>query len=231
MANRKSKRILFMITGIIIFIIIGCLLIYLAYGITHAVYFSTDSVIPLVCYIGFPFLFATMFVALGLEVTKRKKFIRFLEMILFAMYSLLIIGVLLRGFRPIYHSNGLSLTEYIKFNTNIIPLKTIISYAKDYVNNTINKNIIFDNIIGNILIFSPMGFFLPCIFTKMRKAHIFIISLLIILLCLESAQLILQVGSFDVDDIILNFLGAFVIYAVVKIPRVFNLLQRLYVIK
>lgn len=63
------------------------------------------------------------------------------------------------------------------------------------------------NLLGNILAFIPFGFFLPILKKKNRKVWKtvglgFCFSLLI-----EVWQFLLHVGSFDVDDILLNTMG------------------------
>ena len=66
----------------------------------------------------------------------------------------------------------------------------------------------FMNIFGNIIAFMPVGYLLPAI-CEGRKSFVdavcagFVTSLLI-----ECTQYVFRVGSFDVDDILLNTLGA-----------------------
>lgn len=63
------------------------------------------------------------------------------------------------------------------------------------------------NILGNVVGFIPMGACWPYIFPKMRN------PLLVVLVCfewslvIETTQLVLRLGSFDVDDLLLNTLG------------------------
>lgn len=65
----------------------------------------------------------------------------------------------------------------------------------------------FINIYGNILAFMPFGFLLPAISRKDRHfLSVFLLSFALTL-TVETAQLLLRVGSFDVDDMILNVLG------------------------
>ena len=63
------------------------------------------------------------------------------------------------------------------------------------------------NLIGNVLAFVPFGIFLPLL---IRKARMFGKTLLLgfeFSLFVEIVQLFSRVGSFDVDDILLNTLG------------------------
>lgn len=63
------------------------------------------------------------------------------------------------------------------------------------------------NMFGNIFVFMPWGFGVPVISSRRHKflqaaAATFLLSLMI-----ETIQLVTRVGSFDVDDLILNTLG------------------------
>ena len=70
---------------------------------------------------------------------------------------------------------------------------------------------VFTNLIGNILIFVPFGFFLP-LASKFRSMAMTVFLSFGLSLCVEMIQFITQVGSFDVDDLILNTLGGLIGY-------------------
>ena len=53
--------------------------------------------------------------------------------------------------------------------------------------------------------------------------------LLAMLLVVEMLQMLLGVGFFDIDDIILNFAGAIAGYGVVHLPLVRRLLKNFYI--
>lgn len=67
------------------------------------------------------------------------------------------------------------------------------------------------NLIGNILAFIPLGIFIPKLFTRRGAsfANVFILSFSLSL-CFEVTQLLLCIGTFDVDDLILNTSGGMV---------------------
>lgn len=67
---------------------------------------------------------------------------------------------------------------------------------------------VFMNIVGNVLGFVPYGFILPIVTRHFRNGFLIILSGFCISLTVESIQLVTKVGSFDVDDMILNTLGA-----------------------
>ncbi|CAI6084112.1 VanZ family protein [Cohnella sp. JJ-181] len=66
------------------------------------------------------------------------------------------------------------------------------------------------NLFGNIALFAPFGLFLG-LFASCRLPAVLFYALAVSL-ALESAQLVFAMGSFDVDDLILNALGAAVGY-------------------
>ncbi|MCC8061279.1 MAG: VanZ family protein [Clostridiales bacterium] len=63
------------------------------------------------------------------------------------------------------------------------------------------------NVFGNVIGFMPCGFFLPVISRGKMRCRSMILLCFGFSLCIETAQLILRVGSFDVDDLLLNTLG------------------------
>jgi len=99
---------------------------------------------------------------------------------------------------------------------NLVPFSTISRYI-NYRQNFGELNFI-TNIYGNILAFIPFGYFL---FKLQKNKHVLIGFLLPLLLSLaiEISQYILSVGSFDVDDIILNTFGGFMTYLLLFIMK------------
>lgn len=78
------------------------------------------------------------------------------------------------------------------------------------------------NLFGNILAFMPWGFIVPVIRKRPRKFLYTAVSTFLLSLCIETIQLLTRVGSFDVDDLILNTIGGiagFIVYAVVNSVR------------
>ena len=63
------------------------------------------------------------------------------------------------------------------------------------------------NVVGNVIAFLPCGFFLPVILKNGRKWYSMCLLSFGISLCIETIQLICKVGSFDVDDLLLNTTG------------------------
>lgn len=88
-------------------------------------------------------------------------------------------------------------------SVNLIPLKEIGGYLFEA---NVSANLALTNVLGNIVIFVPLGLLLQLLRPKQPKLRtvgiVFLISVAV-----ESAQFILGLGSTDVDDVILNTLG------------------------
>lgn len=134
---------------------------------------------------------------------KNKKLIK----ILFSIYILfLILFVVLKfdgSFERIISLHN-SIIENEKDglrNINLIPFRTMSPYLKN-----ITETYAFKNIVANIVIFIPLGFFISQI--KSKNVFKTLIICLCVILTIECIQLFFKIGFFDVDDIILNFIGS-----------------------
>ncbi|MDO4519020.1 MAG: VanZ family protein [Eubacteriales bacterium] len=63
------------------------------------------------------------------------------------------------------------------------------------------------NIFGNVVCFIPYGFMLPILSKEFRNGFLIVLSGFTISFAVEVIQLATRVGTFDVDDLILNTLG------------------------
>ncbi len=73
------------------------------------------------------------------------------------------------------------------------------------------------NVIGNICVFIPLGVFLPKLFARCRNFLLVAVLSLELSLCVEVIQLVTKVGSFDVDDLLLNTIGGILGYLLYKV--------------
>ncbi len=73
--------------------------------------------------------------------------------------------------------------------------------------NVLGIRAVFWNLGGNVLCFMPFGFCLPWLFKSLDRVHLAVLLSLYLSLLIELTQLFLRVGSFDVDDLLLNTLG------------------------
>ncbi len=102
-------------------------------------------------------------------------------------------------------------------NINLQPLKTIRLYL-DLIrgNNGYLVRHAFINLVGNVIMFIPVGYLLPRIWNKFRGFfRVFLITAGAIVL-VEVLQYFTGLGSCDVDDLILNVPGAMIGYLIWK---------------
>ena len=78
---------------------------------------------------------------------------------------------------------------------------------------------VFWNLGGNVLCFMPFGFFVPWLWKHMDRWYLAVLLSLYLSLLIELTQLFLKVGSFDVDDLLLNTTGGILGYLCYKIWR------------
>ncbi len=138
---------------------------------------------------------------------------RVINVCLCILYILFLITILFLYGRGGVWTN-LSLKKYILSTSNIIPCKTIAGYFLAIKNGTMNADIPIKNIIGNIILFMPYAYFAFC-YTRMSTKK-FLLTTLLILIVLEIVQMLLRVGTFDVDDILLNIMGAMMVYVCIQ---------------
>ncbi|WP_018931199.1 VanZ family protein [Gracilibacillus lacisalsi] len=141
-----------------------------------------------------------------------RKVLKFIIGICFIAYIFVL--VILLFFESRGTETNLSFLEYIKRSSNFIPFNTIYFYVQAMFNETLNINIILRNIIGNIIAFMPMGVFLPIFIRKLNSVTRFTISMIVLILCIETIQAFTRRGSFDIDDLILNVFGALLVFTI-----------------
>ena len=97
--------------------------------------------------------------------------------------------------------------------SNYIPFKEIFRYQ--LFSNSFNKNVI-----GNMIMFMPYGFFVSYFLKTDKKTEIFLMSL-IVSITIEITQLLIG-RVFDVDDIMLNVCGGILGYFVYRLIHNFK---------
>jgi glycopeptide antibiotics resistance protein len=143
---------------------------------------------------------------------------------LLALVMLLFVGVMFVGVRG-HIWTDLSLIEYIRTSSNFVPFKTISTYIMAMFDGSLNLGIPIKNLIGNLIMFLPMGIYLPYYIKKINKVGRFTFSMIILLFVIEVTQLVTRRGSFDIDDFILNMVGALIGYGIWKTKIVQRLLK------
>lgn len=130
-----------------------------------------------------------------------KKRIRIVSWILFVLYILLLIYLLFLS--EDYGRKDFALRQY---QYNLIPFQEIRRFW--VYRERVGYFASFLNIGGNVIGFLPFGFFLPVISDRFRNGWLTGLLGFSLSLFVECTQLVFKVGCFDVDDLILNALGA-----------------------
>ncbi len=147
-----------------------------------------------------------------------KHIIRRMGFLLFILYVMLLVYFLF--FSEAYGRVADAEREY---RYNLVPFVEIRRFWK--YREQLGLFALFTNIFGNVLGFIPYGFILPVIFYGLRNGFLITMSGFGLSLCIETIQLVTKVGCFDVDDLILNTLGAMLGYLAFAIC---NYLRRQY---
>ena len=146
---------------------------------------------------------------------------RFWLKLFFAVYILFVIKVIifkypleeLRAIAATWQKNvileGLGTANFMPFRT----IKMYIDYA--YKLNSV------ENLAGNLLVFVPLGFFLTMLSEELKQFSELFLNVFTFVLGIEVFQLFSAFGSFDVDDILLNCLGALIGFGCYKAAEAF----------
>ena len=133
--------------------------------------------------------------------------------LLFAAYLLAMFYLLLFRQRDGFLlSRALAHGEYwenVRACVNLTPFDTIVRFLRTietqegyFVRHA------FINLVGNVVMFVPLGVFLPLLWRKMRAYWRFFLLCALAITLVEAAQALLLRGSADIDDLILNLAGA-----------------------
>ena len=156
----------------------------------------------------------------GKAQSEREASRRIILIFTFALYLLLLIycTLLSAGFGRIATNGATSMTlaEYFKARGNLVPLRTIANQTKALLRGFYPARHYVTNVIGNLAAFAPCAYFLPRLFPRCRKFPVFFAVTSLMVIAVETLQLFMRVGSFDVDDYILNMLGASLFFLLLK---------------
>jgi glycopeptide antibiotics resistance protein len=109
------------------------------------------------------------------------------------------------------------LMDYMKKSSNLVPFKTINGYILAMTNGSMNLIIPIKNLAGNVAAFLPMGIFLPYYIRRLNRLKSFTVTMTVMILSVEIIQLVTRRGSLDIDDFILNIIGALIGFSLWKV--------------
>ena len=155
--------------------------------------------IPYICIVAILIVIWVIYRIIVLIKSKEKNILREVVINIFFIYFLILINL------TICKMNMLQISFQHKFHVNYMPfIETINMFKDDFMG---IGNAIY-NVVGNILLFVPLGFFIPLLFKKKNKIINIALYGFYASLAIEIIQLFTAINLTDIDDIIFNTLGA-----------------------
>lgn len=148
---------------------------------------------------------------------------------LFVLYLLLMLFLLFH--RPLPDLSQKGYWKTVQNNLALKPLKTISDFwdilcRKSYYleklgaqRYAVQQKLAIVNLFGNVVMFLPLGFFPPVLWSKMRSWWKMLLACAGGIIAVELAQLFTLRGTCDIDDLILNLLGCAIGFSVFCLLR------------
>ena len=107
-------------------------------------------------------------------------------------------------------------TDFSSYSNNFIPFKEILRYD-------VSSTLFLRNVLGNIILFIPFGYIVTdIIYMVCKRTNIFISTIYVLFTSLAIEVIQFFIGrAFDIDDILLNFIGGLVGYIIYKVIHLF----------
>lgn len=134
-------------------------------------------------------------------VSKKERMLSSVAWVMFTVYLLILVRIILFKDTQLY--DLFAMIGHGQRAVNIIPFASTF----EMISNMGSMHIL-QNVIGNAALFFPMGIFIPLLTNKGFKQTIVIV--LGMSVSIEALQFVMAVGISDIDDVILNMLGAVV---------------------
>ena len=134
---------------------------------------------------------------------------------IFEVYCALMLVLLFLQRSP-HLGTGADYAETLRANLNLIPGVTIHRFLNVWDTPAYHRAAIV-NLVGNIIMFVPLGFCLPWVFERFRRLWKTLLVSVGVIVLVEIIQLITLLGHCDVDDLILNLIGVtagYLLYAI-----------------
>ena len=111
--------------------------------------------------------------------------------------------------------------EMLESSINLMPFHTIRNFINAVSRTDDGYMFRFSviNLAGNVVMFIPLGFFVPCVFSKFSRFGYCMLFSAICITAVELIQLFTLLGSCDIDDLILNMIGSAVGYGMYFIVK------------
>ena len=128
-----------------------------------------------------------------------KKKNKLLWWVCFLAYILLLVYI-------VFYATSFGREEHAEYRYNLTLFQEIGRYYYFGIR-TGSWRLFLWNVVGNVCVFVPLGIFLPILFARCRNGLLTVLLTLELSLSVEFIQLVTKVGSFDVDDLLLNTIG------------------------
>lgn len=136
------------------------------------------------------------------------------ELIFSAFIGYIALLIYLLFFR--HRASDIPLTEYIRCSTNFVPFFSFYAFfTTPYISYRVAVPFLI-NLIGNMVLFLPWGIVLPMLNEKFVSAKRFFTLTAIVIIAVEILQVLLQVGTCDIEDFLMNMIGASVGFFISK---------------
>lgn len=183
----------------------------------------------------FILIFNCIIMYIAAKLLSNNKLFKFNLIVWFCLYIVFLLSLTL--FDTYFNRNGINIfsldkdmvKEYMNSSFNIIPFKTIKLYFNGYNGGYLSKSLFLYNMIGNLCALMPFSFFLPLLFKKQNNILIFILTIILIVIGIESMQFLTLSGSCDIDDLILNLSGSLVLYLILKIKPINKVIRKTFI--
>ena len=118
------------------------------------------------------------------------------------------------------YTAGVPYWDQLDGRLNLIPFRTLRLFA-DLLDSGVRSYIRMAviNLGGNIIMFIPLGFLLPRVFGRINSLLQVLLTTAVLITAVEILQLFTLVGSCDIDDLILNVIGAAIGYGLHKLIK------------
>ena len=220
---------------------ISCILLYIISAVVLGIYTIADlnprimmvptsrlillAVICLCSYSG------TLLFSRNVEEQTKTKLIKRTFVFYFILYIFLLFNLVMlddffgrASMGVIWNFDPRYLDSFLMNRVNLIPFRTVLEYLNSF---SIPFHTKIINLLGNTLAFAPFGFFAHVILNKKPSLLKFTLLMVSASLLIEVIQLIFLVGSCDIDDIILNVLGAVFSYLIFKTKICKKIIRRI----
>lgn len=134
--------------------------------------------------------------------------------VVLAVFVLFMMGLLVLVLWPATYETP-TVAERLQsgWQINLVPLRNIKRFF-----NIFGTEAFWVNIVGNVLMFTPLGFCLPLLWRRWQRFWKVLLAGILVPVCIETVQLFVG-RSVDVDDVLLNALGVALGYGLYVLCR------------